>query len=72
MAKYFFPLVGGVSLPDVLGMDFPTRKAAVDHATRIARGVAKGTPKYAGVSRFVAVVDERGEEIFRTAVETYD
>lgn len=72
MAKYFFHLVGGVSLPDDLGMDFPTRKAAVEHAARIARGVAKGTPKYAGVSRFVAVVDDRGEEIFRTAVEAFN
>ncbi|WP_441245052.1 DUF6894 family protein [Tardiphaga sp. 768_D3_N2_1] len=72
MAKYFFPLVGGASLPDDSGMDFPTRTAAVEHATRIARGVAKGTPNYVGASRFVAVVDEGGEEIFRMAVKAFN
>jgi hypothetical protein len=33
------------------------------------RGVAEGTPKYAGHARFVVVIDERGTEIFRAAVE---
>jgi hypothetical protein len=69
MTKYFFPLRGGRPLCDDSGIDFPSQRAAIEYAARIARGVAKGTPNYAGPSRFVVVIDESGEEVFRAPVQ---
>ncbi|WP_374725608.1 DUF6894 family protein [Tardiphaga robiniae] len=69
MTRYFFPLLGGIRLSDDSGIDLPNRGAAIEHAARIARGVAKGTPNYAGPSRFVVVINESGEEVFRAPVQ---
>jgi hypothetical protein len=68
MAKYFFPLQGGISLTDDSGIDLPTQAAVTEHAERIARGIAKGTPDYSGPSRFVVVIDQHGEEVHRPPV----
>ncbi|WP_441244586.1 DUF6894 family protein [Tardiphaga sp. 768_D3_N2_1] len=69
MTRYFFPLLGGIRLSGDSGIDLPNRRAAIEHAARIARGGAKGTPNYAGPSRFVVVINESGEEVFRAPVQ---
>lgn len=62
MPRFYFPIVDGVRLDDLEGIEFPDLDAAKKHADLIALHMPKSH------TRHVVVVDESGTELHKLPV----
>jgi hypothetical protein len=68
MARYFFHLTNGDSLPDEVGEEFDFVEAAQRHAMAMARELSGSQRADALVGHHISVVDGWGVEVFKVPV----
>src|SRR3954463_13928657 len=66
MPHYFFNMDNGIIVPDLTGVEFANQEAAKAHARLIAGGF-----RSVGPQRHIVVIDDKGKEIYRTAIVGY-